>query len=577
MRRYRARGITLLEVALAMAVASIALAGIVRQQIAANEQIKARAVAEKMAEVNDAAKAYMKSHMTDLIAATGGGVIVTIPMTGAGPSGSLPSFAGGDFLPVTFNDTNGYGQSHYLLVRQPSANVLDGLVVTSGGQTIPDNQLGRIASLVGADGGFVPTNPVSGTAGDIPGVAGGWGSNTANWAAATVTPTAGHIAATTAFNGASLLTSTGQWLSRVAVAGHPEYNQMSTAIDMNGNALNNASTVETDNLNPSTGSDTLVGGNLDLQGTHEIKQVTQVDTATVYYSGGTEVTVADNVQMGGNNIISAGDVDMQTMQNSGGSSIGVNDNLQMNGNDIVNAGQVDTQELHNSNGTQIQMGDDIDLNAHALRDIADGTVNVIGSAQVSQSLIVGQAVNMGTWLNVGTYANIGGNATIGGDATVSGSTTLNGTVAVNSGLGATTTAVTVDGAVQAGSYYYTSDRRLKKNIRPLKDALQKILALNGYTFNWRKSGQGDVGLIAQEVEKIYPDLVYTNPRTGFKAVKYGNLVAPIIEGMKQLQDQNDQMRLDMIKMKVAQQQELSPDELQFVADHAGQQKMAAAQ
>lgn len=88
--------------------------------------------------------------------------------------------------------------------------------------------------------------------------------------------------------------------------------------------------------------------------------------------------------------------------------------------------------------------------------------------------------------------------------------------------------------VNATAFIYSSDRNLKKNIVGLTGSLEKITQLNGYSFDWKSDGRKDLGVIAQEVEKIYPELVATNPSTGFKAVEYGNLVAPIIEAIKEL-------------------------------------------
>ena len=64
--------------------------------------------------------------------------------------------------------------------------------------------------------------------------------------------------------------------------------------------------------------------------------------------------------------------------------------------------------------------------------------------------------------------------------------------------------------------------------------LETILALNGVRYNWKKDGSPDVGLIAQDVEKVLPELVMTDSQTGLKAVKYGNIVAPLIEASKDL-------------------------------------------
>lgn len=85
--------------------------------------------------------------------------------------------------------------------------------------------------------------------------------------------------------------------------------------------------------------------------------------------------------------------------------------------------------------------------------------------------------------------------------------------------------------------YYSSDERLKDNIKPIENALDKIDSLGGYEFDWNDnqstySGH-DIGVIAQEIEAIAPELVIDR-ETGFKAVKYEKLVAILIEGIKEL-------------------------------------------
>jgi hypothetical protein len=102
-----------------------------------------------------------------------------------------------------------------------------------------------------------------------------------------------------------------------------------------------------------------------------------------------------------------------------------------------------------------------------------------------------------------------------------------------------TTSMVIDerGNVTAGAFFYSSDRALKKNIRPVQNSLEKIIALTGMTFNWKRDGRQDMGLIAQDVERVYPELVATDPRTGLKSVEYGNLIAPLIEAIKEQQQQ----------------------------------------
>ena len=88
--------------------------------------------------------------------------------------------------------------------------------------------------------------------------------------------------------------------------------------------------------------------------------------------------------------------------------------------------------------------------------------------------------------------------------------------------------------------FYSSDERLKENIKPIENATDKVKALGGYTFNWKegieevtsKSGK-DVGIIAQELEKVLPELVNTRDN-GYKGVDYPKLVALLIESNKEL-------------------------------------------
>jgi len=84
--------------------------------------------------------------------------------------------------------------------------------------------------------------------------------------------------------------------------------------------------------------------------------------------------------------------------------------------------------------------------------------------------------------------------------------------------------------VYANSFQY-SDETLKKNIATIDNPIDKIMQLRGVTFNWKKDDKAGVGVIAQEVERVYPELV-TTTNDGTKAVQYSNLVAPLIEAVK---------------------------------------------
>jgi hypothetical protein len=100
-----------------------------------------------------------------------------------------------------------------------------------------------------------------------------------------------------------------------------------------------------------------------------------------------------------------------------------------------------------------------------------------------------------------------------------------------------TGALAVDGNITA---YYTSDINLKDNIRPIESALFKVQQINGVTFDWNEKSSKiqqdkghDVGLIAQEVEKVLPEVVVLRP-DGIMAIQYEKVVPLLVESIKEL-------------------------------------------
>ena len=84
--------------------------------------------------------------------------------------------------------------------------------------------------------------------------------------------------------------------------------------------------------------------------------------------------------------------------------------------------------------------------------------------------------------------------------------------------------------------YYSSDERLKDNVTPITNAIDKMKMIGGYEFDWNdlsKNKGHDVGVMAQEIEKVLPEVVTTR-KNGFKAVKYDKLTALLIQANKEL-------------------------------------------
>ncbi len=103
--------------------------------------------------------------------------------------------------------------------------------------------------------------------------------------------------------------------------------------------------------------------------------------------------------------------------------------------------------------------------------------------------------------------------------------------------------------VSAPAFYYTSDRRLKKNIRPIDGSLEKIGQLDGVYFDWIKDDSPSMGLIAQDVEKTFPEAVITNPQSGLESVDYAKIVAPLVEAVKNQQQQIEELKSEIKTLK----------------------------
>ena len=108
------------------------------------------------------------------------------------------------------------------------------------------------------------------------------------------------------------------------------------------------------------------------------------------------------------------------------------------------------------------------------------------------------------WDLIGNYCTIGGLTNINGDLHIS------------------------------GALYEDSDRQLKSNIILISNPLQTIKQINGVQFSWKKDGKLDYGMIAQQVQKVIPQMVSLNSSTGYKQISYIKLIPFLLESIKEL-------------------------------------------
>ncbi|MDP2342650.1 MAG: tail fiber domain-containing protein [Deltaproteobacteria bacterium] len=88
----------------------------------------------------------------------------------------------------------------------------------------------------------------------------------------------------------------------------------------------------------------------------------------------------------------------------------------------------------------------------------------------------------------------------------------------------------------SGTLTQGSDRRLKKDFVVVDDALDRLLQVHGYAYTRRATGARELGVIAQEVEAVFPEVVVRGD-DGMLAVSYVSLVAPLIEAVRELDDE----------------------------------------
>lgn len=147
-----------------------------------------------------------------------------------------------------------------------------------------------------------------------------------------------------------------------------------------------------------------------------------------------------------------------------------------------------------------------------------------------------------------------------------------GNIQLNPGLGANGGAdglVLLNGSgTYTGSWTQASDGRFKKNIKPLENSLEQIEKLNPVSYELKKeelpekkfSDEGQIGLIAQEVEKVLPVLVKTDSE-GYKSIDYSKINVLLIDAIKEQQKSINELRKEIELLKSKSDTEVSSSAL----------------
>jgi hypothetical protein len=197
----------------------------------------------------------------------------------------------------------------------------------------------------------------------------------------------------------------------------------------------------------------------------------------------------------------------------------------------------------------------------ATRSLATGA-NIVGTWVVSNAssftLNVYTALSTGTFVSIPTntivtvYSPDGINMYEANNNTVKKTgDTMTGTLVLPSNgltVGTTQLYVASGNVYTSGNFFATSnvtaytssDERLKDNIETLTDALDKVKSLRGVTFTTKKDGKPCVGVVAQELQHTFPELV-TEGEDGYLYVAYANLVGVLINAVKELSARVDKL------------------------------------
>ena len=101
----------------------------------------------------------------------------------------------------------------------------------------------------------------------------------------------------------------------------------------------------------------------------------------------------------------------------------------------------------------------------------------------------------------------------------------------------------------SGNFNSASDIRLKTNIKTLSNSLEKVLQMRGVEYDRIDlGGEHQIGLIAQEVEKVIPELVFGEGED-IRGVSYGNITALLIEAIKEQQEQINNLKQEIQNLK----------------------------
>jgi len=179
------------------------------------------------------------------------------------------------------------------------------------------------------------------------------------------------------------------------------------------------------------------------------------------------------------------------------------------------------------------------VNAQAFGEFAVGLYSLNDAGASATTFVAGDRIFT---IGNGTGAGSESNALV---ILKDGSSTFEGNMQVNGDL------------AYSGTLTNSSDKRLKKDIVGIQDVLSELITLEGYRYRYNNIKATDtlslhIGLIAQEVEKVYPELIKKG-KDGYLSLDYMGMVPLLLEAIKELSQQNVDLKIANASLEIRQQ------------------------
>ena len=337
------------------------------------------------------------------------------------------------------------------------------------------------------------------------------------------------------------------------------YNQANTATNLAQTAYDYANTISgggaVDNvartLASSASSNTIILQGIDVAQNTRMSIIESVDVAQ-----NTRMSIIESVDVTQNTRLGS----IETINSNQNTSISIIQAVDITQN--TRLGSIETVDVAQNTSISIIQGVDVTQNAQitAINQFVQAAYNQANTANSTASTSVDSfartTANGANGLAQGAF-NKANTALANTTGTLSGSLYITGALGVGTIYSGTTGEIRATNEITA---FYSSDERLKENIKKIDNALYKLRKVRGVVFDWKdeviekRGGEDnyfvrkhDIGVIAQEVEAILPEIVATRD-DGFKAVKYEKIVPLLIEAIKAQQRQIDQIQATLAKL-----------------------------